>query len=829
VANVELSGFATDAQNGVNGAWQQRSIARGPDGYTWMLGYDGGFVAGLRLLAVNADAQYTVTTGATISYDGSGTTYGGKRSLFIDVDGYAHVLYVDRHSGNLYYKRGTRVSGGWTWSATQTVLGNTNAADGGDIVVTKEGTGWVAHIVYSWTNATPVSRAYYRPITISSGGVFTLGTAVQLNATDHPAGLDTRPTIDFHHTGDGVTTKDATPHLFVSWNGAQSGANHGLRCKSATYSGGTWTWGVERQITSSLWIDWGRGWIQTQWDGLRWMVAAMAVNSSASQQWVLYERATDGTSVWTYTLDSAVTTADSNNFAGGFTYDTTGNLWFMGHHQGEGWYQYREWLRSSQALTGFWTILPDLDAPTTTLAFGSIKRGSSGGVLEFVYLSDEPTPWTARWSSKAVNAAPNAPTIVGPKDTVSIDRTITQRFSWVFSDPDSGDSQAFYELQYRLQGGSTWTTVTGQTVNQYRDFVGGTFAAGDWEWRARTQDNSGTYGPYSSVEWFTAIDPPVGATITSPANNATIGAEFHQVTWSVPAQDAVELRRVGDNAGAANTALVYWTSGTITSPTARAFTVPFPTNNRYEHVQVRVRKDGLWTGWASARVQVSYTPPGDPTIVATGVDLAGVGTPHALNITVTANPTGSVPTALDLWVRDPYTLEVLQIAEDEPLGTFTWYNPAASTAYEVQAVVRADNGTSTTTSWQPMDPLVFHGVLLHDPRYPEQLVHLRYNEDGAVDTLRVEGQVVHYLGRELPAVEFGAGQERTIEVPKISLTSRDKAEAVRALVLGRSTLCYRDFKGRKVFGVILESVLADTFYGYDTSVPFTVTEYGGMA
>lgn len=103
------------------------------------------------------------------------------------------------------------------------------------------------------------------------------------------------------------------------------------------------------------------------------------------------------------------------------------------------------------------------------------------------------------------NVAPNAPALDNPVGGATIDRTVTNRFSWTFSDPDSGDSQSKYQLQARVQGTTTWTyDVTVTTSATYRDIAGGTFAAGEWEWRVRTWDAAGEVGPYSAATPFVA-------------------------------------------------------------------------------------------------------------------------------------------------------------------------------------------------------------------------------------------------------------------------------------------------------------------------------------
>lgn len=218
---------------------------------------------------------------------------------------------------------------------------------------------------------------------------------------------------------------------------------------------------------------------------------------------------------------------------------------------------------------------------------------------------------------------PNAPTLQAPPASAMLDRTATNRFTWAFSDPDSGDSQSAFDLRYSSDNGVTWTTVSQTTPNNYWDAPGGTFAAGSVQWQVRTYDQTGIAGPYSASQFFTAATPAAGPSFVAPTNGGLVDATMYTVTWSFNAQQAYELRRVKDNAGSADTTTVYWTSGQVTDSTTRSLRVPFPNNNEYEHLQLRVQSGGLWTAWTDVRVHVSYTPPPVPSATVVVDDTAG--------------------------------------------------------------------------------------------------------------------------------------------------------------------------------------------------------------
>lgn len=301
--------------------------------------------------------------------------------------------------------------------------------------------------------------------------------------------------------------------------------------------------------------------------------------------------------------------------------------------------------------------------------------------------------WAASTITLAVrpNQTPNAATGLAPNGT-TIDRTTVQRFSGTFSDPDAGDSSSALDIQYRLVGAGTWTTVSATTPNRFLDFAAGTFASGSYEWQMRYTDAQGAVGPWSASAFFTASTPPATPTITAPAAGSTVAVTPSAVTWSTPTQDAYEVRRVKDVAGSPDTTTVYFDTGTVTDAVSRTLSTTFETNSRYEHVQVRVRASGLWSAWASVRVFVSWTAPAVANVTVT------VG---ARSIAVAYSqpaPSGSQPAvaSVNVWVNENGTGSK-RLARGLPVtGTWVFETPASGKSYtfRVEAV-----GTSTATSF----------------------------------------------------------------------------------------------------------------------------------
>lgn len=300
-----------------------------------------------------------------------------------------------------------------------------------------------------------------------------------------------------------------------------------------------------------------------------------------------------------------------------------------------------------------------------------------------------------------LNVAPNAPVLTNMASGETVATNVVNRATHEHSDPN-GSPQAGFDIQYRLRGAATWTVINvPNTTAQWYDFPANTFAVGDYERQVRTYDTEGLAGPWSPSGFFTAAVPPGAPAITAPANGATLTDPSTSLTWTATAQDAYQVRRVADNAGNPDTALIYADTGEVTSTTVRTYPVKFDVDNRWEHLQVRVKKSGLWSPWASARVLADYATPPAPTFVIVLAPDDG-----AIDIQV-ANPApgpGQAPAiANDIYITEPVNGVVVEQRRVSPVavnGSWRYWTPISgvdySTAVRVEAV--AANGSATSSS-----------------------------------------------------------------------------------------------------------------------------------
>lgn len=295
------------------------------------------------------------------------------------------------------------------------------------------------------------------------------------------------------------------------------------------------------------------------------------------------------------------------------------------------------------------------------------------------------------------NVAPNASLIGGPLGGIVLDLALPQRATWGFSDADVGDSQSAYDLQYRIVGAPTWTTVSATTANGYHDFAAGTFTADNFEWQVRTYDALGVVGPWTASSFFTAAVSPASLSITAPTSGATVAASA-TFTWVTPSQTNYQVRKVRDIGGVPDTATIYYDSGDVVDVPTRSVTLTFPTNNRYEHLQVCIKDGGAWSAWVSIRVLASYIQPSPGTLVVTADDGAA-----SLLITTTAAAVGvgePTPVSIDIYIKVSGTSGYGdRLASGRaPTGEWTWHTPAHGITYEVRTLTTGDNGAQRWSS-----------------------------------------------------------------------------------------------------------------------------------
>jgi hypothetical protein len=145
--------------------------------------------------------------------------------------------------------------------------------------------------------------------------------------------------------------------------------------------------------------------------------------------------------------------------------------------------------------------------------------------------------------------------------------------------------------------------------------------------------------------------------------------------------------------------VVLYASGEVVNATARTQSLSHPVNGRVEHLQVRIRVNGLWSVYSSVKITVSFTPPATPT-------LGTIPDQQFLRITVlVVNPTpaGSQPVV----ERNEVSRRQVGTTLVERLSTTVASNGqvidrtpgVGGQVYEYRALAVGVNGTTAEGAW----------------------------------------------------------------------------------------------------------------------------------
>lgn len=427
-------------------------------------------------------------------------------------------------------------------------------------------------------------------------------------------------------------------------------------------------------------------------------------------------------------------------------------------------------------------------------------------------------------SDASGNVAPTSPSL---NQVSTFDSGYLQPFSWVFGDTNISDSQSAYHLQ--VDNATTGVNVldTGKVsaTASTRQVAGGTLPNNTGlRWRVRTYDALDTVSEWSQYGTFKTSDDGA-VTITAPAtDNQVSDLSYQDITWTYTntgsATQAAYRVRVYDNA----TNAVLQDTG-IVQGTGTAYRVQNLISDVVQRVEVQVQStDGLFSVIGTRLLTPSYAAPVPPkyNIAAFSV---------YIELQIQNEVTGSRPriVANEIWKRqylsgDPF----IRIATIDPDSTYKDYAVAGDTAYEY--FVRG-LGTETLADSEIkfMVALPIEGAWIHDTASPNDTIRqFLYGTHNRSESYAVQGVPVVLLGREYPVVEFGMNESLELKLNVVIPSEEDSSEIVeayRSMLNRRSTLLYRDSRGRFNFGTISGLGITDIMGATEITFTFTATNY----
>ncbi|MFO7172061.1 MAG: LamG-like jellyroll fold domain-containing protein [Bacillota bacterium] len=635
---IDPTVVATVSENFPTSGRGKRIIDRCSDGTLWIAIADGSKVR--FLYSKDNGSTWLESTSSAIS--GLYTVSRPKVDIFIDVDDYLHIVYDadDGGGGDLVYRRGTPNASRTAWTWSQAYVVESRAPRTGTVVAHREGSGWVAHIVWGLSQVTPASYISYSRATIGPDGSISLSSKYTI--ASYSEQYMPYVAIDFNHTGDGKTVAEA-PHLYVAWSGPIVGF------KKATYSSGNWTWGNKVTIDSEA----NSGRLAATFDGTRFVM----VYSPASTPSTLKVAERDAADTTT-TFRNPPALSDGTVIGVTLTYDQNQNLYVFAAGNTSKDVKMVKFDRSTSNW-GSWTTVAAATAVADTL---TSKRGYGGNALDVVWSDGASTPYTVYHHAVLLNRAPNAPTVtVSP---AAFDASTGTDITIRHNDPD-GDQMSGYALK-RVAGSTTqwwrasdktwvssevWNAASGTSVTIPAADNAGKWDTGvSYQLYAATKDAQGVAGPYNSTGVTANAGAKPIAQITAPTG--TVAQQQVTVEWTVDQpQSAYRLRlKAADGT-------VLEDTGKVSSTDARARTLSTVLQNNSTYtveltVWDQTSGGGVQSDPVTASFTTSFTQPLAP-----------------LNVTATPDPAGG---KIDLqWSRGVYrqaTFARASVAYDPETG-----------------------------------------------------------------------------------------------------------------------------------------------------------------
>ena len=630
----------------------------------------------------DSGATWAENTAARFSSVGVSTNF----AFYIDADDHAHVVYCVTGTVSLSYRRNKSISTTSAWSSATTVDNADLGYSDSDLVVHREGTGWVAHVVATHNVSGPDEAVVWTTVTISSTDVVAVGTRTTIESASGPP---RRGTIDFHHTStDEKAIQGATPHLYIVWTRSLD-----LKFVKCTYSAGSWTKGTTRTIRSAG----SAPSALSVFDGSRVIIASQEAGDLN-----LYERDAADTTTTTRAAGGATFTAGG---LGAVTYDASGNVWVVGVSVGD--LKTRMFIRA----TLLWDVALTID---TDDADGWAFRRYAGNDIPVIF--DSVTASRIRADSTSVNVAPSSPTWVNV-DNAGADVGAALVLDWNFVDANPSDTQTAYTLRRQIGAGayaywrasdSTWQAgvqkVSTATSAVTLASAWGLDADANHKFAVLTYDLLDVVGPYSA-ELTVTPSTPSPPTITTPVNAGVVASASLTVVWTCASQSTLRVQ-LFDPSGF----FPYWDSGVVSAAATRSQTIPYALVNGTSY-KVRVtttNAEGLAATPTTHDFSVSYTLPATPTLVVA---------PSITFAKVTIAPTQPTPgvgqptvTSIDVLVRcvagrsypdreRPVGGDGIRVATGLPPSTVWVDYPSAGVAYEYKVRAWGDNMTYSDSAW----------------------------------------------------------------------------------------------------------------------------------
>lgn len=447
------------------------------------------------------------------------------------------------------------------------------------------------------------------------------------------------------------------------------------------------------------------------------------------------------------------------------------------------------WITISKTTSYPYYDMPANTLPTTGKVMWRVKTiDTSGAESEFS---------NAEFNTELVSQ--KAPTLVSPL-TGYLNGSKPIVFRWNFVGGTAEDKQAKYDLQYSLNQGSSWTTITVESNTQEHTILENTFQTGNVYWRVRTYNAYGDVSPYSEIASFFVMNRPPIPQITEVTNSAK-----PTVTWISTEQYLYELQILRDEE-------VVFNSGAIPNTSDRSYKIDdFLDDGNYKARFRVMNQYNLYSDWAEYNFTIATVKPDKPNLIVYNGEYS---------VTLETNDT-SLKT---LVYRDN---KLIGEAIDNRFIDYTGENKKEY-AYFIRVVDEEDNFNDSNIE---LGKCSFKGNTIALASKPEDYVVLKYGVGdipGKSSRITNNGTLTYFDGRKYPATEFSEhkGKEKSLS---FFIKDLDKLNKLIDLIDKKETLLYRDINGEIIYGTVLNIDYRKSLLGYEVSFTINKVDYEGVS
>lgn len=443
------------------------------------------------------------------------------------------------------------------------------------------------------------------------------------------------------------------------------------------------------------------------------------------------------------------------------------------------------WTTVNRTTANQYYDMPADTLPTTGTILWRVKTIDSNG-LESPY---------AQTTFNTAIVPQKAPTLVSPLSGY-LDGSKPIVFKWNFVGGTSGDKQSKYDLQYSVNQGVTWTTVTLSSNAQEHTMLENTLQSGNIYWRVRTYNQFGDVSPYSEIGSFYVINSPPIPQILEVTNSGR-----PTIRWNSVEQQIYEIQILHNNK-------VIFQTGKIPSSNDRSYKLGMFLDDGEYLVRLRVTNEyDLTSPWAEYMFVLSTEKPEKPSIELFNGEYS---------VTIKTDET----TLKTLVYRDNKLIgEMIE-------GYFEDYTGENRKEYQYFIRVVNEENDNFNDSDIRIGRCKFKGNTLALANNPKKFIKLKLGYQDIAkksSTVGNTGSLIYFDGRKYPVVEFSEFKEYA-KTSSFFIRNKEELNKLIELIDKKETVIYRDTDGEVIYGAILNINYEKNLFGYE--VNFTITKTG---